>query len=131
MCLLVDRKNTKCYRKWIRRRGGIIKCWKYLSYESINKNLCSTLYCHIWKVGLNKSDKSEQELNDYNLPYQIHHGIHVFKRKPRKLYSRVVVSVYCRVEDFIASSMREAVFTQVTFKRGDYNKAVKDESKFS
>jgi hypothetical protein len=129
MCLFVSETETvKLYNKL--RKQAYITCYKVL-VKRYNTYFSPT-FCKYWQLGVNVADGGKKYTPGVYLPYAIHNGIHVYlsRRAAREEWiagrdnlvrsDHKIIKVICRVEDFVAADIDQAVFRKVTVASFDH-----------
>ncbi|MHC4867885.1 MAG: hypothetical protein ACYTEX_27760 [Planctomycetota bacterium] len=129
MCLDVDLKATKTYRRKIKGKPHVL-VYKILRYGA-NGELCSRYYCTYWKPGVKRSNRRSAVLGPRETKDGfVGRGIHVFRTRHaahRKCLSAyLVVSLRARPESLVACGTNgEAVFHEVELTQTTYSRAMK------
>ena len=134
MCLSINYIITKERQK--KPKDSVIVAYKYLSVRvtAMRKKFLYSFHYpgKSWTAGERSSNRKTNQLTQKEvLMGMVTKGIHVFTRRPKLNipYGTVVIAVRCKMEDFIAASYDEMVFSKVSVSEHAYKSAIKTATK--
>lgn len=138
MCLIVDPNEKRIFvRKHVRKNIKTITCYKILNANEEKTTLQSRLYRKFWKVGINRSNRTNNTKLGTNgdtrskTHYYVYKGIHVYLNPPPPPFYypdyTKIVKVKCEIKDLVGINQKrnQAVFTKVRLSREELERALK------